>query len=56
MSSGEFGSNEHEAADGIQSPIRKAKKLARRLLDRELATGSFSQQQLNQKLMAQVGL
>jgi len=53
MNSGQFGSNETE--NTREGEILVKKKLARRILDRELATDSFSQQQLNQKLMAQVG-
>ena len=52
MNSGQFGSNETENIR--EGEIIMKKKLARRILDRELATVSYSEQQLNQRLMAQV--
>lgn len=51
MNSGEFGSNESEKFR--EGDIDRKKKLARRILDRELATESVTQQKLNQRLMAQ---
>jgi len=54
MNSGQFGSS--ETKNTREGEIIIKKKLARRILDRELATDSFSQQQLNQRLMAQVSL
>lgn len=53
MNSGTFGSSE---IDTIASGnISKKKKLAIRILDRELATEGYAQQRVNQRLMAQVG-
>jgi WD repeat-containing protein 23 len=55
MSSGTFGSNEEDTIyKSERGSIGKKKKLARRILDRELATESHAKQRLNQKLMAQV--
>lgn len=55
MNSGIFGSNEEDLVSMREErSILKKKKLARRILDRELATESFAKQRLNQKLMAQV--
>jgi len=51
MNCGQFGSSETEKTR--EGDIFIKKKLARRILDRELATDSFSRQQLNQRLMAQ---
>ncbi|TVY82643.1 LEC14B protein [Lachnellula suecica] len=54
MSSGTFGSNEEESIRmNEQGSIGKKKKLARRVLDRELAVESHAKQRLNQRLMAQ---
>lgn len=52
MNSGIFGSNEVQAVNST-SHSRK-KKLAMRILDRELATEDYAQQRVNQRLMAQV--
>ena len=54
MNSGTFGSNEVDTFD-MGSASRK-KKLAMRIMDRELATEGYAQQRVNQKLMAQVRL
>jgi len=57
MSSGTFGSNEEDTIyKSERGTIGKKKKLARRILDRELATESHAKQRLNQRLMAQVKL
>lgn len=57
MNSGTFGSNEVQTVKtGDTNNILKKKKLARRILDRELATESYAKQKVNQRLMAQVGL
>jgi len=56
MNSGAFGSNEVQTGKtGDTNNISKRKKLARRILDRELAMESHAKQKLNHKLMAQVG-
>ena len=56
MNSGTFGSNEVQTVKTAHTNnISKKKKLARRILDRELATESYVKQKVNQKLMAQVG-
>ncbi|RDL36066.1 Uncharacterized protein BP5553_06678 [Venustampulla echinocandica] len=54
MNSGTFGSNELEI-DTVRDRgnIGKKKRLARRILNRELATESYTGQKLNQRLMAQ---
>jgi DDB1- and CUL4-associated factor 11 len=55
MNSGTFGSNEAQTvSSGDRNGIGKKKKLARRILDRELATESYAKQKVNQRLMAQV--
>jgi WD repeat-containing protein 23 len=55
MSSGTFGSNEEDTIyKSERGSIGKKKKLARRILDRELSTESHAKQRLNQRLMAQV--
>jgi WD repeat-containing protein 23 len=57
MNSGVFGSNEIQTVKtGDTNNISKRKKLARRILDRELATEIYAKQKVNQRLMAQVGL
>lgn len=56
MNSGTFGSNEVHLNDSGSISKNKKKKLARRILDRELATEGYAQQRVNQRLMAQVGL
>ncbi|KAF4630590.1 hypothetical protein G7Y89_g7547 [Cudoniella acicularis] len=56
MNSGTFGSNEAQSVspeDDEDERMQKKKKLARRILDRELATDSYAGQKLNQRLMAQ---
>lgn len=58
MRSGTFGSNEAQDITSVDEDgriIQKKKKLARRILDRELATGDYAGQKLNNRLMAQVG-
>lgn len=56
MNSGTFGLNEVQTVKtGDTNNISKKKKLARRILDRELATESYAKQKVNQRLMAQVG-
>ena len=52
MNSGVFGSNEVRAVNSINHSRKK--KLAVRILDRELATEGYAQQRVNQRLMAQV--
>ncbi|KAI4865220.1 WD40 repeat-like protein [Hypoxylon rubiginosum] len=47
MNSGTFGSND------IRSPISSRKRLARRILDRELGIGNRASRQINQGVMAQ---
>ena len=55
MNSGTFGFNEVQTVNsGDRNNIGK-KKLARRILDRELATVGYAQQRVNHRLMAQVG-
>lgn len=55
MNSGRFGSNEVQTvSSGDRNGTGKKKKLARRILDRELATESHAKQKVNQRLMAQV--
>jgi WD repeat-containing protein 23 len=57
MNSGIFGSNEVQTVkSGDTNNISKKKKLARRILDRELATESYAKQKVNQRLMAQVSV
>ncbi|KAL5331480.1 hypothetical protein ACEPPN_001011 [Leptodophora sp. 'Broadleaf-Isolate-01'] len=54
MNSGTFGSNEaHVVTSNDRNSIGKKKKLALRILDRELAIESPAKQKLNQRLMAQ---
>jgi len=55
MNSGIFGSNEVQT-DESGNISKKKKKLARRILDRELATEGYAQQRVNRRLMAQVSL
>jgi WD repeat-containing protein 23 len=52
MNSGTFGSNEVQMTNSVNIP--PPKKLARRILDRELATEDYAHQKVNQRLMAQV--
>lgn len=55
MNSGTFGSNEaHTVTSSDRSTIGKKKRLALRILDRELAIDSPAKRKLNQRLMAQV--
>lgn len=55
MNSGDFGSNEAQTVtSNEQHNIGKKKKLAMRILDRELAVESPAKQRLNNRLMAQV--
>jgi DDB1- and CUL4-associated factor 11 len=55
MNSGTFGSNEEDSINmSERGSMGKKKKLARRILDRELAIDSHAKQRLNQRLMAQV--
>jgi WD repeat-containing protein 23 len=53
MNSGLFGSSEEHTTAPDGKSLRR-QKLASRLLERELATESFSKQRLNQRLMTQV--
>ncbi|CZT51008.1 related to WD repeat protein [Rhynchosporium secalis] len=54
MKSGIFGSDEaHAVTSNDRSGVGKKKKLATRILDRELAINSLAKQKLNQRLMAQ---
>jgi WD repeat-containing protein 23 len=56
MSGGIFGSNEaYSIKTGDTNNVIR-KKLARRILDRELATETYAMQRVNQRLMAQVPL
>jgi WD repeat-containing protein 23 len=57
MNSGAFGSNEAQAvtSNDVHNMSRK-KKLAMRIMDRELAIESPAKRRLNNRLMAQVGL
>lgn len=52
MNSGTFGSDEVQTINS--GSLLKKKKLASRILDRELATEDYAQQRLNKRLMAQV--
>ena len=52
MNSGVFGANEVQAVNSINRSRKK--KLAMRILDRELATEGYAQQRVNRRLMAQV--
>ncbi len=55
MNSGEFGSNEAQTVTAADvHNIGKKKKLALRILDRELAVESPAKRRLNNRLMAQV--
>ena len=55
MNSGIFGSNEAQTVSSSdRSGIGKKKRLAMRVLDRELATESYAKRKVNQRLMAQV--
>ena len=57
MNSGVFGSSEaYTVTSNDRGSIGKKKKLAMRILDRELAIESPAKQKLNQRLMAQVRL
>lgn len=53
MASGDFGSNDAQSP-GRDDHIRGRKRLARRILDREIASGNFAAQVINRKTMAQV--
>ncbi|TAQ85491.1 hypothetical protein B7494_g6187 [Chlorociboria aeruginascens] len=54
MNSGIFGSDEVHASRGSRpNNISEVKKLARRILDRELATEDSARRRVNQRLMAQ---
>lgn len=53
MASGNFGSNDVQNADN-DNRIRRRKRLARRILDREIASGDFASQGVNRRMMAQV--
>lgn len=48
MNSGTFGAND------VLSPFQRKKKLARRILDREMGLGDRSYRRINQGVMAQV--
>ena len=52
MNSGIFGSNEVQTLHSINRSSKK--RLAMRILDRELAIEGYAQQRVNQRLMAQV--
>jgi len=55
MSSGSFGSNPaQDTTSGDRNDLGRKKQLAMRILDRELASGSYANQRLNNRLMAQV--
>jgi WD repeat-containing protein 23 len=55
MNSGIFGSNEAQmVSSSDRNAIGKNKRLAMRVLDRELATESYAKRKVNQRLMAQV--
>jgi WD repeat-containing protein 23 len=56
MNSGAFGADPaYTVTSNDRNRIGKKKKLALRILDRELATESPARQRLNKRLMAQVG-
>jgi WD repeat-containing protein 23 len=56
MISGTFGVDDiRTARTDDRTPTGKKKKLALRILERELAQEGYSRQRLNHKLMAQVG-
>lgn len=52
MKSGTFGSNEAQVFHS--GDVSKGKQIARRVLDRELSTGGYAEQRINQRLLAQV--
>lgn len=52
MASGHFGSN--DAQNKGKGNIGIQKRLSRRILDREIASGNFASQGVNRKIMAQV--
>lgn len=54
MASGDFGSNDVQSSRATDGHMRRKKRLARRILDRELASGGFASQKINQKMIAQV--
>ena len=55
MNSGTFGSNDTEVTDPrSRKHVDRRKRLAKRILDRELARDGFAKQRENQRLMAQV--
>lgn len=55
MNSGKFGSNEAQAISSAErNSIGKKKKLAMRVLERELAIGNSAKRGRNNRLMAQV--
>jgi WD repeat-containing protein 23 len=55
MNSGIFGSNEAQmVSSSDRNSIGKKKRLAMRVLERELATESYAKRKVNQRLMAQV--
>lgn len=54
MNSGIFGSNDTEVMDSRSSKYDTKKRLAKRILDRELAREGHAKQKENQRLMAQV--
>ncbi|KAH8667425.1 WD40-repeat-containing domain protein [Tricladium varicosporioides] len=56
MRSGTFGSNEAQDITSVDDDgrvMQKKKRLAKRILDRELATSDYAGQKLNNRLMAQ---
>ena len=55
MNSGLFGSNPAQATTSKdRASLDKKKKLALRILERELSTGTFATEKLNNRLLAQV--
>ena len=55
MNSGMFGSNEAQSVTSTdRESIGRKKRLALRVLDRELAVQSYAKRKVNQRLMAQV--
>lgn len=59
MASGDFGSNDaqspgkYDQSVGTDNQVRRRKRLTRRILDREIASGNFVNQGINRRVMAQ---
>ncbi|ESZ89583.1 WD domain-containing protein [Sclerotinia borealis F-4128] len=52
MASGDFGSN-YAQSSGTDNQVKARKRLARRILDREIASGNFANQRINRRIIAQ---